>query len=265
MTSYNFHSEYFWSNQIVYVDTATLMNVGAMKKFISNYGDEIRRSGRKIKVPLSVRHELSRHFQRRSSPKSVAAMEAEILLGDHSDLFDLQGENWLDKKELSEAFADPDLLATLTLHKMKENQTLITNDRTLGENASDINKWQSCSGYAITICYVNRNGELCKCEPWGTEQVSSIETVFPDADNLGVEAEPEGVVLEKAETKPAGIVQEESRAEPKGKRARAKVEVDIKGMVFSAIGFVTGMITAYYAKDAVSSTKRVCRALAQVF
>ena len=242
----------------MYIDTATLMNVSAMKKFINKYGDEIRRSGRKIRVPLSVRHELSRHFQRRDYQKSMAAMEAEILLSNNSDLFELQGDNWLNKKDLSEAFADPELLATLTLNKAKGNQTLITNDRMLGENAHDINRWKSCSGYAITVCFINRDGELCKADHMVEESIDheqnvSIETASMEESSLNEETEQKGLVLDKVED------------DSKVKKYRINDGISIKNMAFSAIGFITGIITIHYAKDAVSSTKRVCRALAQGF
>ena len=249
MTKNCFASEVFWSSQVVYIDTATLMNVGTMRKFINKYGDEIRRSGRKIRVPLSVQHELSRHLCGNDYQKSAAAMDAKILLGNNSCLFELQGVNRLDKEEINKAFADPELLATLIMNKPKESQTLITNDRKLGENAYDINSWQSCSGYAITVCYIDWNGVLCKndrCSELSLthEQHVSSEAVMLEEVDSNTEAEPKEVVVDE--------IKVESTTESVSQVKKSNV----KTVAFSALGFITGVLTYRYGKGAVCSTKR---------
>lgn len=111
--------------------------------------------------------------------KSQAALEAIGILSQFVDLFDVQNDA-MNENEIAKAFADCQLLSELTLNKAEGGQLLITNDRKLSKDAFDLNSQESCKGYRIMVCYLNRFGELhmCQCVK-DTVSKNTMENTLP--------------------------------------------------------------------------------------
>lgn len=150
-------------NKKIYIDTASLMDVEGLELFIVKVEKTLLTNSRKITVPRSVCLELTRHLGSNYTGKREKALKVMELLNEHKDLFNLENDN-LDDSEILKAFADSEILAELTIKKMDCGQLLITNDRNLSKDAFDLNSLASCRGYQIMVCFINRFGELHKCE-----------------------------------------------------------------------------------------------------
>ena len=151
------------TNKIIYIDTASLMDVEELSQFIQNGEDILRDKNRRIVVPQAVCLELVRHLGSENQKKQDKAMRALGLIKDHQDIFEVRNQG-LTEDEIYSAFADAEILAELTRNKKNCGQLLITNDRALGQDAFELNNQGSCRGYRIMVCFINRFGELRKCE-----------------------------------------------------------------------------------------------------
>ena len=111
--------------------------------------------------------------------KTSHAARALDLLSNHVDIFEGRDEN-LREEEALKAFADSELLAELTLNRTACGQLLITNDRRLSEDAYKLNDQTSCRGRKVMVCFINKFGELRKCEctkePVSFNQDKTIDT-----------------------------------------------------------------------------------------
>ena len=160
----------------ILVDTSTLMRPG-FYQFVNNNRDLLLEEGKKIIVPKSVYTELARHLQSEDEKKVNLAMDAVALLKNNEDIFQV-AKSILTDEEIAEAFADPELLSELTLHKQSFRQLLITNDQKLGSDAYDLNQQESCRGRKVYVCYITCFGELQCCECVRTV----VETICVNAD-----------------------------------------------------------------------------------
>ena len=163
MTSHKYIQNMIHNNERIYIDTATLMEVEWTRLFINNCREILISEGKKIIVPKAVCLELARHMSSDNERKSQAALEAIGILSQFVDLFDVQNDA-MNENEIAKAFADCQLLSELTLNKAEGGQLLITNDRKLSKDAFDLNSQESCKGYRIMVCYLNRFGELHMCQ-----------------------------------------------------------------------------------------------------
>ncbi len=146
----------------ILVDTSTLMRPGFCK-FINDNKELFLNEGKRIIVPKSVYTELARLLQSDDEEKVNQAVEAIALLKNNEIIFQV-AKSTLTDEEISIAFADPELLSDLTLHKQKYSQLLITNDQKLGSDAYDLNQQESCKGRRVYVCYITKFGELQRCE-----------------------------------------------------------------------------------------------------
>lgn len=179
MTSIEYIETMIRSCERIYMDTAALMDTEGLERFISNSESILKANERKIIIPKSVRSELARHLGSENHVKAALAMRAVELISQHLDLFQVENEP-VTEEEIAEAFADAHILSELTLTKSACSQLLITNDKKLSADAFFLNRQQSSRGYQIRVCYINRSGELRKCECVG----SSMQRVNPDKVNM---------------------------------------------------------------------------------
>lgn len=163
MTSIEYIETMVRSCERIYMDTATLMDTDGLERFIANSTPVLKEHGRKIIIPRSVRSELARHLGSENRAKADLAMRAVELISQHRHLFEVENAP-LTEEEIEEAFADAQILSELTLAKPAYSQLLITNDKKLSADAFSLNQQQSSKGYQIRVCYINRSGELRKCE-----------------------------------------------------------------------------------------------------
>ena len=170
------------ANKIIYIDTASLMDVSELSQFIQNSEDILLNKGRRIIVPQAVCLELVRHLGSTNQEKQDKAMQALELLKEHQGIFEVHNSG-LNDEDVYRAFADAEILAELTRNKKDCGQLLITNDRALSQDAFDLNNQGSCRGHRIMVCFINKLGELRKCECTCTDTeeettaVKSISTV----------------------------------------------------------------------------------------
>lgn len=146
----------------IYIDTSTLMNVEALRRFVESGKEEFLNSDNKIIVTAAVLSELKNHQQYDSNAdKRERAIVAFELINTYPDIFKFEKEEESIKSDY--AFADRDFLSRLTLNKSSRRQLLITNDRKLGQDAYRINEQESNKGCRIMICYINFYGGICRC------------------------------------------------------------------------------------------------------
>ena len=151
------------ANSIIYIDTASLMDITELRRFIENGEDILREKNRRIVVPQAVCLELVRHLSSRNQEKQEKALQVLELLNMYQDIFDVHNKG-LNEDDIYAVFADAEILAELTRNKKYFGQLLITNDRALGQDAFELNNQGSCRGHQIMVCFINRWGELRKCD-----------------------------------------------------------------------------------------------------
>ena len=222
-------------NEAIYIDTASLMDVENLELFIDNAEWVLLNEHRKIIVPRAVCLELTRHLGAQSPVKKEKAVRVLELLGSHGDIFEVHDED-LREEEALKAFADSELLAELTLNRTACGQLLITNDRRLSEDAYKLNEQASCRGHKVMVCFINKFGELRKCECTRTQSVADHceETPIPEATASASES-------------PA-IIEGQPACRPTQRFKISQVLIPIST-------FAAGFITCKYGKPAVKYIK----------
>lgn len=155
----------------IYIDTSALMEP-MTQRFIRFIRPFLLKEGKKIIVKRAVYTELARHLKSPYKHKVECALKAIELLALNSDLFQVESSPLTDE-EISDAFADPELLAELTIHKNCNRQLLIVNDKNLSCDAYKLNKQESCKGCKVFVCYINNLGELHCCDCARTDAETS--------------------------------------------------------------------------------------------
>ena len=163
MTNLEYVTALIKSNDRIYIDTSALMNVEELELLASKIQDILVAEGKMIIVPRVVCLELLRHFEGSDTRKKDLSVRVFDVLSRYESVFSVQDVE-TDGLDLMKVFADAKLLAELTENKSTCKQLLITNDRNLGHDAYDLNKLASCRGHAIKVCYLNRFGELHRCD-----------------------------------------------------------------------------------------------------
>lgn len=165
----------------ILLDTSTLMSPGCQQFILSNK-DLIYRSGKNLIIPKAVYAELARHLGGEDQEKSAQAVAAVELICTNKEIFEVENVP-LTEDEIAHAFADAQLLSDLTVHRSDFNQLLISNDRNLSSDAFDLNQQQSCKGRKVLVCYINRFGEMHRCDcarPVVTESIA--EDIEPETE-----------------------------------------------------------------------------------
>ena len=161
-------------NDLIYIDTASLMNTSNLRNFLSNYEEEFAKSQNMIIVPEAVCQELIRHINSGNEEKSAKAIKALNIIREYNSIFTLEQSNF-SPEEIQHAFADQELLVRLAKERRYKKQLLITNDRSLSKDAFDLNLLQSCRGKEISVCYMNYYGQLNPSK-FESESVSDMDS-----------------------------------------------------------------------------------------
>ena len=172
-------------NDLIYIDTASLMNTSNLQNFLSNYEEEFAKSQNMIIVPEAVCQELIRHINSGNEEKSAKAIKALNIIREYNSIFTLEQSNF-SPEEIQHAFADQELLVRLAKERRYKKQLLITNDRSLSKDAFDLNLLQSCRGKEISVCYMNYYGQLNPSK-FESESVSDMDfpVITKPADGSG--------------------------------------------------------------------------------
>lgn len=174
MTNTEYTETMVRSNERIYIDTATLMDVEGMKLFVEKSKGLLQDADRKLIVPKSVCSELARHLESEYPVKRDLAMKAISMISENADIFQVECTPMTDE-EIAKAFADAHLLSELTIHKTDCDQLLITNDKRLSSDAYSLNHQQSCKGHRIMVCFINRLGELHRCSCVAAANVAKFD------------------------------------------------------------------------------------------
>ena len=223
------------SNEAIYIDTASLMDAESMELFINNAEWVLLNEHRKIIVPRAVCLELTRHLGSQNSVKKNKAVRVLEMLGSHGDIFEVHNEN-LREEEALNAFADSELLAELTLNRTGCGQLLITNDRRLSEDAYKLNEQASCRGYKVMVCFINRFGDLRRCECARTQSVAARCEETPTSEATASAPKSPAIIEEQPTCQPASRFKISQVLIPRG-------------------AFAAGLITCKYGKTAVKYIK----------
>lgn len=236
------------ANQIIYIDTASLMDVAELSQFIQNCEDIILNENRRIIVPQAVCLELARHLDSKYQDKRDKAIRVLELLKEHQDIFEVRNQG-LDEDEVYRAFADAEILAELTRNKKNNSQLLITNDRALSADAFELNNQGSCHGHRIMVCFINKSGELrkCDCTAFNIEQKNdkTVETVLTNRFSNTTEK--------------VNIVKKQPFInEPKSSSKEAPVKrLSIQNVLIPVGTYLLGVITGRYGKAAINAISSI--------
>lgn len=163
MTNLEYVTTLVKSNDKIYIDTSALMNTEEMELLVKNIQEILLAEKKQIVVPRAVCMELLRHLEGSDDRKRSIVLKVFDIFCRYEEVFFVQNSD-LDNADLMRAFADAKLLAELTENRSHWKQLLITNDRKLGHDAYDLNNLESCKGHIIKVCYLNRFGELHRCD-----------------------------------------------------------------------------------------------------
>ena len=222
------------TNDIIYIDTASLMHTTQLSRFISNAEPIFREAERRIIIPKAVCLELARHLGSNNQDKYRKALKALALGNALKDMFDVRNNN-LQEDEIDNAFADAALLAELITNKADYSQLLITNDSKLEEDAYNLNRQGSCIGRRIMVCYINWSGELWRVD-------------LSEVHDASAEQEPE--TEEKTQEAAEAPTDEIVTGKPKSETYHP-----ILNFLIPAGTFVAGFITCKYGGSAVQHMK----------
>lgn len=190
MTNTEYIQKMVTFNDYIYADTSVLMDADWLRPFSEKAEPVFKAAGKCITIPPAVRSELIRHLDSSDPEKRSRALAAVRILAEHKELFQATGGQ-LNDEEIAKAFADMELLTMLMLNRREYRQLLIANDRNLSKDAYDLNEQQSCQGGKISVCYINRFGELqmCDCvtvshpeESFSSEQTEKSENASDKGD-----------------------------------------------------------------------------------
>jgi rRNA-processing protein FCF1 len=189
---------------LIYIDTASLMNSNNLRHFLTNYKKDFYESRKMIIVSEAVCQELLRHINSANGDKANKAMHALNIIREYNNIFILEQSDF-SPEEIQHAFADQELLVRLTKERRSKRQLLITNDRSLSKDAYDLNMLQSCRGKEISVCYVNYYGFLKSSDIYA-EKESVQDTMPPTASTIESPISSEATVSAEITTSPWGYI-----------------------------------------------------------
>lgn len=170
MTNLEYVTSLVKNNDKIYIDTSALMNVEELELLVRSMREILWAEDKHIIVPRAVCMELLRHLDSSDSRKREIVLKILEIFCRNENAFSIQNTD-LENEDFMKAFADAKLLAELTENKSSCKQLLITNDRKLGRDAYELNKLESCKGHIIKVCYLNRLGELHRCDCVREDQI----------------------------------------------------------------------------------------------
>ena len=155
----NSYENIFNDNDIIYIDTCSLMQNDNTENVIETIRPYLLAANKMILITAPVSHELTKHKIRKKEQTVHLAEKAYEIIEKYSDVFTLE-DYGTSKEEVFAAFADPTLIARMTLAKEHCSQLLITNDKKLSFYALNINTQKSCHGKPVIVYSISESGEL---------------------------------------------------------------------------------------------------------
>lgn len=153
-------------NNLIYIDTSTLMNVDSLRRFLERSEDEFLVRNKKMIITQWVFKELNKHIHSDNDYKANQAKLALNLIEQFRDVFTLEDEELLVDNA---TFADSDILSKIILNKSRATQLLITYDRALALDAYNLNLQGSNKGGKVMVCHINKMGFIKKCDCVNTQ------------------------------------------------------------------------------------------------
>lgn len=167
------------TNEIIWIDTCTMMHIHRFELFIKNVRPILLESNKKIQIPDCVMAELAKHQLSPDESKQASATEALSLIKANSDIFKIEHLN--NDASNGEDFADPKILTVILEKRRNIPQLLISNDHQLTSDAYKFNDLESFYGSKVSVCYIGANGDMnmCDCVKRKTSNLQS-EIVYKD-------------------------------------------------------------------------------------
>lgn len=149
-------------NEIIWIDTCTMMYIQRFELFIKKVHPLLLESNKKIQIPDCVMAELVKHQLSSDEFKQTCATEALSLIKSNNDIFKVEYiEN---NASNDETFADPKILTAILEKRRNIQQLLISNDQRLTSDAYKLNDLESFYGSKVSVCYIGSNGDMNMCD-----------------------------------------------------------------------------------------------------
>ncbi|WP_026496695.1 hypothetical protein [Butyrivibrio sp. WCD3002] len=242
--NYEYVKELLDRTEYVYIDTAALMDITEMNLLIQKYGSLFAENKCKIIVLPSVCLELVRHLG--NPDKSEKAMQVLEMFKKNPDIFDVENGS-LDEADIYKAFADKEIYKTMSEERSYHSQLLITNDRRLSEDIFGLNELQSMRGFPIAVCFINRFGELHRCE--------CVKQAFKAKMEKDLFTGREDIIIDKLSIKQDNEngIYKYNQEEISGTGENTKLKIGLGVLA----GFFMGYGTSKYGKSIINSLKTI--------
>lgn len=149
-------------NEIIWIDTCTMMYIQRFELFIKNARPILIESNKKIQILDCVMAELAKHQLSADAYKQASATEALNLIKANNDIFKI--EHLDNNASNGENFADPKILTVILEKRRNIPQLLISNDQRLTSDAYKFNDFESFYGSKVSVCYIGSNGDMNMCD-----------------------------------------------------------------------------------------------------
>lgn len=149
-------------NEIIWIDTSTMMYIQRFELFIKKVRPLLLESNKKIQIPDCVMAELAKHQLSSDEFKRTCAIEALNLIKANSEIFKV--EHIENDASNGETFADPKILTAILEKRRNVPQLLISNDQKLTSDAYKFNDLESFYGSKVNVCYIGANGDMNMCD-----------------------------------------------------------------------------------------------------
>lgn len=237
-TNLEYIAKQLGSNELIYIDTCSLMDSERLLRFIENAKPVFLKKKKKIIVHHSVMDEIFKFEYYYSGHVNEQAHTAREIIMKNLDLFQIQSND--DKAgDNSECFADKELLRVLFENRSNHTQLLISNDHALTADAYNFNNVESVKGNRINVCYLNSYGQMnmCSCAKQLNNTVTDVKEK-PVTEEKIQEVPDVQVVANKAPAQPAEM--------PANSGSSA-----FKKYIFPGIAFIAGGFAREYAVPAI--------------
>lgn len=196
MTNLEYVNSLIGFNDIIYIDTSSLMNVEELRKFLGSYYQIFIGNNKRILVTREVCLEIVKHLRSKMESKQYKAQKLIDIFKEYYELFIFEDNN-LNYFEANSAFADSELLSRITRGKTKYRQLLITNDKKLSVDTYNLNNLNSCFGEKVSVCYISQDGLLHKGQTDFESRVISEKDKIEEV-NLSKEQKVTSIVEDKS-------------------------------------------------------------------
>lgn len=157
MNKYEGLKQEILENDLILIDTCSVMNTKALEEFVDNLEMFLMENRKKIIVPDAVWGELLKHIDTSCAEKQEKALQATTIISLHRHIFQvdiMKGHTGQNKY----CFADKELLLSIIKNKNRFRQLLISSDKDLIDDTLKINDQKSYLGKTISTYYFDQFG-----------------------------------------------------------------------------------------------------------